>query len=278
MSLTKVIVGTTLAAAAMAAWAAPVGRVILSAGSTHAVREGREIPLTFGSPVEAKDVLRTGPASSLQVSFSDESIKSLRENSELAVDEYQFAGAEDGTEKAVFRLIKGGFRAVTGLIGRTRHANYAVRTPTATVGIRGTDYAVRDCRGDCGAEVKDGLYGSVLGISHGTNQISLANNAGEFTFGVNQHFHVPDANSAPQRLLQPPSFVAAKPQGQAQAVQQGGSGTGEEIAKRARRYELPPPGCFPDAHAIQGAGKQPLPPIFDPGCRWARHTRRVAAS
>lgn len=229
-SLTKVIVGTVLAAAAMAAWAAPVGRVILAAGNTVALREGREIRLVLGSPIEAKDVLRTGPASSLQVSFSDQSIKSIRENSELAVDEYQFSGAEDGTEKAVFRLIKGGFRAVTGLIGRARHANYAVRTQTATIGIRGTDYAARDCRGDCGAGVKDGLYGSVLGISHGTNQISLTNNAGEFTFGSNQHFHVPDANSAPQPLLQPPSFVAAKPQGQAQATQQGGSGTGEETA------------------------------------------------
>ena len=230
MSLTKVIVGTAFAAAAVAAWAAPVGRVIMSAGSTSAVREGREVRLAFGSPIEAKDVLRTGPASSLQVSFSDESIKSLRENSELAVDEYQFTGAEDGTEKAIFRLIKGGFRAVTGLIGRTRHANYSVRTPTATVGIRGTDFAVRDCRGDCGAGVKDGLYGSVLGISHGTNQISLTNNAGEFTFGVNQHFHVVDANTAPLPLLQPPSFVSVKPEGKAQAAQQGGSGTGEETA------------------------------------------------
>lgn len=229
MSLTKVIVGTVFAAASIAAWAAPVGRVILASGSTVAVRDGREIRLAFGSPIEAKDVLRTGPASSLQVSFSDQSIKSIRENSELAVDEYHFTGAEDGTEKAIFRLIKGGFRAVTGLIGRARPADYAVRTQSATIGIRGTDYAVRNCSGDCGADVKDGLYGSVLGLSHGTNQITLTNKAGEFAFGINQHFYVSDASSAPQPLLQPPSFVAVKPQGQAQA-QAGGSGTGEEVA------------------------------------------------
>lgn len=228
MNLTKIVVGSGLALAALAAAAEPVGRVILKSGAAFAVREGREIPLTFGSPIEAKDVLRTGPKSSLQVSFSDDSIKSIRENSELAVEEFRFAGSEDGNERAVFRLLKGGFRAVTGLVGRTNNKNYSVRTPTATVGIRGTDYVVRDCRGDCGADVKDGLYGSVLGMSHGTNQVTLTNNAGEFSMGVNQHFHVADANSAPQSLLQPPSFISAKPEGQAQATQQGGVGSGLE--------------------------------------------------
>lgn len=228
--LTRVVVGVVLAGAAVAAWGVPVGRVILAAGDTFAVREGREIRLALNSPIEARDVLRTGPGAILQVRFTDESIKALRENSELVVDDYQFAGKEDGSEKAIFRLVKGGFRAVTGLIGSTRHANYSVRTSATTIGIRGTDYAVRDCRGDCGADVKDGLYGSVLGASHGTNRISLTNEAGEFEFDVSQHFHVPDAKSAPQRLLRPPTFVSLRPQGNAQAVQQGGSGSGEEQA------------------------------------------------
>lgn len=229
MKLQDCLAAAALFAASIGvAIAQPVGRVLLAAGEVSAVRDGKPVPLQFNSPIEFKDVLRTGPASSLQVLFVDEGMISLRENTEFAIEEYQFAGKEDGTERGFFALVKGGFRAVTGLIGRTRNASYRVRTQTATIGIRGTDYAVRDCRGDCGSNVKDGMYGSVLGQSSGTNQITLTNNAGEATFGINQHFYVPDANTLPQPLLQPPTFVAVKPQGKAQAAQQGGSGSGQE--------------------------------------------------
>lgn len=224
------VLGAVLAAGAVLAQAQPVGRVLLAAGDAFAVRDGKPVRLAFNSPVEAKDVLRTGAASSLQVRFADEGLISLRENSEFAIEEYRFAGKEDGSERGFFRLLRGGFRAVTGLIGRTQNANYKVRAETATIGIRGTDYAVRDCRGDCGPGAKDGLYGTVLGMSSGTNQVTVTNNTGEHAFGINQHFHVPDANSRPQPLLQPPSFVAVRPQGKAQAAQQGGSGTGDEQA------------------------------------------------
>lgn len=228
MNVDRIILLLALTFTAGSLAAAPVGRVILAAGNASAIRDGNEIPLAFGSTIEPKDILRTAAGSSLQVRFSDDSIKSLRENTEFAIEDFKFSGKEDGSERAVFRLIKGGFRALTGLVGRTNHASYEVRTVTATIGIRGTDFVVRDCRGDCGEGIKDGLYGSVVGMSRGTNQITLTNKAGEFVFGINQHFHVPDAGSRPQPLLQPPGFVAARPQGQAQAVKEGGSGGGNE--------------------------------------------------
>jgi hypothetical protein len=226
-------VASLLVAFSTAAVSQPVGRVLLAAGEVFVVRDGKQVPLQYNSPIELKDVLRTGPSSSLQVRFIDEGLISVRENSEFAIEDYRFGGKEEES-RSFFQLVKGGFRAVTGLIGRANHAAYRVRAETATIGIRGTDYAVRECRGDCGAGVKDGLYGTVLGQSSGTNRITLTNGAGESSFGINQHFYVPDANTAPQPLLQPPSFVAVKPQGRAQAVQQSAgtsaaaSGTGTE--------------------------------------------------
>ncbi len=231
----RLVCAISFSAFAMNAFAQgkPVGRVLLAAGDTVAVRDGRTVRLEYNSPIEFKDTLRTGAASSLQVRFVDEGLLSLRENTEFQIEDYQFAGGQDApSERSFFRLVKGGFRAVTGLIGRTRNANYRVQTQTATIGIRGTDYAARMCAGDCGANVKDGLYGTVLGLSSGTNQISVQNNATPEpqVFGINQHFYVPDANTAPQPLLQPPTFVSLRPQGKAQAAQQGGSGSGGERA------------------------------------------------
>lgn len=222
-----------LEAGAAQAQGQAVGRVLLAAGDVFAVRNGQPVRLQYNSPVEFKDVLRTGPSSSLQVRFVDEGLVSLRENSEFAIEEYRFAQAKPDEERAFFRLIKGGFRSVTGLIGRARHASYRVQTQTATIGIRGTDYAARLClAGECGANVKDGLYGTVLGMSSGTNQITVQNEGTPqpVVFGIGQNFFVPDAKSAPQQLLQPPTFVSFRPQGKAQAAQQGGQGSGGEQA------------------------------------------------
>ncbi|HVT33991.1 MAG TPA: hypothetical protein VHE37_00295 [Nevskiaceae bacterium] len=46
----------------------------------------------------------------------------------------------NGTTRAFFRLLKGSFRAVSGLIGKANQDDYRVSTPVATIGIRGTDY------------------------------------------------------------------------------------------------------------------------------------------
>ena len=91
------------------------------------MRGNQTIKLTFGTAVQDKDVLRTGAASNLQVrSFADESIVSMKEASELRIDDYQVSGKEDGSERAFFRLIKGGLRTVTGLIGRANNKAYQI--------------------------------------------------------------------------------------------------------------------------------------------------------
>src|SRR4051794_41009068 len=96
---TVLILGS-IAQPAMAA--DPVGRVLLAGGDAFAVRDGKEIRLEFNSPIEFKDVLRTGPASSLQVRFVDDSMLSVRESSEFAIEEYQF-GAKPEDQRSFFR-------------------------------------------------------------------------------------------------------------------------------------------------------------------------------
>ncbi len=57
-----------------------------------------------------------------------------------------------GTSRAFFRLLKGGFRAVSGLIGKADPSEYLISTPVATIGIRGTDYIVVVCDAACAAD------------------------------------------------------------------------------------------------------------------------------
>lgn len=200
------VLGLLLAAALAAppATAAVVGRVLMAAGQASALRDGRVVKLTFGSGVEDKDTLQTGPRSNLQVRFADESIMSLREQTQLRVDEFRYSGKEDGDDKAFFRLVKGAFRTVTGLIGRRDHARYGVNTPSATIGIRGTMFAAAHCeKGECG-DAKDGLYGMVIGQSYGTNQLTLKNEKIETIVQQGQVFYVASAKSDVEFLLEPP--------------------------------------------------------------------------
>lgn len=216
-----------------------VGRVLLAAGEVTAVRGNATLKLVPGFAVQDKDVLRTGKASNLQVRFTDESLVSLRENSELRIDEFRFSGKEDGSERAFFSLAKGGLRAFTGLVGRSNNSNYRMTTNTAVIGIRGTDYVATlceqgSCRNDDGSAAKDGLYGRVLGASHGTNRVNIKNDADERQFGINENFFVADSKSAIQPVLVPPGFLSNKLEsralggGTAVAGGSGGGATGSE--------------------------------------------------
>lgn len=62
------------------------------------------------------------------------------------------AATQQTTSRAYFRLLKGGFRAVSGLIGKSDPAEYRVSTPVATIGIRGTDYVVILCDAACASD------------------------------------------------------------------------------------------------------------------------------
>jgi len=156
-------------------------------------------------------VLRTGPASNLQLRFTDESILSMRENSEVRIDEFRFTGKEDGSERAFFSLVKGGLRKITGIVGRINNKNYQMSTAVATIGIRGTHYLATVCQQDCrnpdGTLAKDGLYGLPIAASS-TSKNSVTNATGEHIFGIGQPYYAQDFDTRPQLLLEPPGLLS----------------------------------------------------------------------
>jgi hypothetical protein len=258
MSVPVLVLAAAAAAAAAAAGpalAADAGRVVLAAGDTSVVRGGQTVRLAFGAMVEDKDVLKTGAASNLQVRFQDDSFVSMRENSELRIDQFRFSGKDEGGDSAVFDLVKGGFRAITGLIGRVRHDEYRMRTPTATIGIRGTDYAAALCQGDCrnpdGSLAKDGLYGRVIGQSHGSNRIEVSNDVDRKLLGTNENFYVGDRRSAVELLLVAPNFVSGRLEGRKQNAGRAPGGSGTEQATSGGAAQESRPNTVPE----------PLPPL-----------------
>jgi hypothetical protein len=92
-----------------------------------------------GATIESGETVETGNAGRVQLRMSDGAYISLQPQTALRLDSYQTA-APGQPESGVMSLLRGGLRTITGLIGRTQRQNYRLTTPTATVGIRGTEF------------------------------------------------------------------------------------------------------------------------------------------
>ncbi len=95
-----------------------------------------------GDAVNEGDTIASAQAASAQIRMRDGGMLAVRADTQFKIDGYHFNGLQDGSEHSFFSLFKGGFRAITGLIGKLNKANYRIETPATTIGIRGTDHEV----------------------------------------------------------------------------------------------------------------------------------------
>lgn len=115
------------------------GQVELVEGGVKIVdSKGVERVPRVGEPVLEGDTLHCGKDGELHVRMQDDAFIAVRANTQLKIAIYQAKGAE--SDSAVFSLLKGTFRSITGWIGKVNRKNYQVQTPSATIGIRGTDH------------------------------------------------------------------------------------------------------------------------------------------
>lgn len=118
------------------------GQVQHLSGTLYVQRPDGSIRLlSEKSQVRVGDVVSTERDTYAQLNMTDGGKITLRPNTQLRIEGYQFSEKEPEKDNFVFALLKGGLRAVTGLIGkRINRDAYKLRTATATVGIRGTDF------------------------------------------------------------------------------------------------------------------------------------------
>ena len=126
-----------------------VGRVafvkgdLFMVGSPTATRR-----MVAGSSIYEGDVLETAANSIAVLAFRDEGRITLQADSRFQIERYRFEPDAPEQGSAFMRLVRGGLRAVTGLLARARPEGYQMRTPVATIGIRGTGFDLV-CQGAC---------------------------------------------------------------------------------------------------------------------------------
>ncbi|MDO9454185.1 MAG: hypothetical protein Q7J29_15205 [Stagnimonas sp.] len=176
------LLAALLVLAPLAATAADVaGTVVMLTGRATALgADGTVRTLARNDSVFSGDLVNSGSGSYVNLKFADGAFFLLRPETRFQIEQYGYVAAAtpatpvkpppapaaatptsaplvtapqqqagSGSSRAFFRLVKGGFRSVSGLIGKLNQDDYRVSTPVATIGIRGTSYSARLCEGAC---------------------------------------------------------------------------------------------------------------------------------
>jgi hypothetical protein len=183
--------GLVLALWGAAVWAQAVGYVVQLNGTLSVQRaDGSTRILSLKSEVLLSDTLSTQKDSYAQINFTDGSAATLRPNTTLRIEQYQFNKEKPQADNLGMRLLKGGLRSVTGLIG-----------------IRGTSGDTLDCMQGC-----DGVTGKggalPRGVYHATHTglYIMSTKAGSILIGPGQFGFAEDPDKPPVLLEEDPGL------------------------------------------------------------------------
>lgn len=201
------LAGAMAALASGQALAETAGKVSFVTGNvTATTADGQSRALKRGDAINGGDRIETRNGR-LQIRFTDGGFVALQPNTVFGVDNYLYANKAPEETSLFFSLLRGGMRTVTGAIGKVNKQGYKVRTPVATIGIRGTGYrAVTD---------DDRTL-----VSVGSGLVHVENGFGEITGGAGQNILA--RNSQPPLLTREGADIPATgPEGERDSGEPG---------------------------------------------------------
>ena len=119
-------------------YADSIGDIVESTGVGKIVRQQENISNLNNLPIQLNDVAETAMGSML-IKFLDNAELSLKEHSEVLIDEIYY-DPDPNLSKMSMKFTMGTARFASGSLGLVNKANIDIQTPTATIGIRGTDF------------------------------------------------------------------------------------------------------------------------------------------
>jgi hypothetical protein len=117
-----------------------VGKITEQTGPTEIVRNKKSTPGAVNSPIQMNDTVVTAQ-SKAQLSFDDNTTVKMTEQSKLIIDDFVY-DPDKGTGKLAMKVALGTARYASGQIAKNNPQQVAVKTPTATIAVRGTDFSM----------------------------------------------------------------------------------------------------------------------------------------
>lgn len=173
-----------------------VGVVVEVSGSVVAVDKSKvSRKLSKGYPVYLGDKVITGETGYVRLQMIDKAVLDLRCFSIMVIEEYALSNT---SRRSILNLLQGSLKKVTGEIGKMANDVYELKTPVASVGVRGTEYALRVFQSKgCGGTVDadDGLYLEVI-----KGLVDVHNETGQEVIAKGETAYVPLPKAAPQKI------------------------------------------------------------------------------
>ncbi|MCF8167663.1 MAG: FecR domain-containing protein, partial [Rhodoferax sp.] len=142
MKLSRLVLVLVTAAALPIQAQEAVGLVKTVAGDATVTDAGKAVKAQAGTPVHSGSILKTSAKGAMGVTFKDNTVMSFGPDTELVIDEFLYAPAK-GNLKFGSRMTKGSLEVVSGVIAKLRPESVDIKTPTGTIGIRGTHFLVK---------------------------------------------------------------------------------------------------------------------------------------
>lgn len=119
---------------------AAVGKVVEQTGPTEIIRNKKSISSSVNTGVEMNDTIVTAK-SRAALMFDDNTSVKVTEHSKLVIDDFVY-DSKKGTGKLAMKVVLGTARYASGQIAKTNPQAVDIKTPTATVAVRGTDFSM----------------------------------------------------------------------------------------------------------------------------------------
>lgn len=119
-----------------------IGYVKTVKGDAMVINNGQAVKAEVGTAVITGSKLKTGANGSMGVTFKDNTVMSFGPNTELTVDEYLYK-PNQGQLKLGASMAKGTLAYLSGAIAKIKPDAVSVKTPTGTIGVRGTHFVVK---------------------------------------------------------------------------------------------------------------------------------------
>ncbi|MDB6002307.1 MAG: hypothetical protein JWP52_4006 [Rhizobacter sp.] len=119
-----------------------IGTVKTAEADASVVSAGKAVKAIPGTPVMRGSLLKTGTNGSLGVTFKDNTRMSIGPDTEVSVDDYLYAPSK-GELQLGASIRKGTLQYISGVIAKLKPEAVAIKTPTGTIGVRGTKFLVK---------------------------------------------------------------------------------------------------------------------------------------
>ncbi len=119
---------------------AAVGKVTEQTGPTEIIRDKKSISAKLNTTVEMNDAVSTARAKA-QLTFEDKTTVKLTEHSKIIIDDFVY-DPKKGSGKLGMKMALGTARYASGQIAKNNPQQVAIKTPTASIAVRGTDFSM----------------------------------------------------------------------------------------------------------------------------------------